>query len=92
MKNRHTVLWSNEGCNGEMYLQKILDKRGYFALLNQILFSFDHRLRDSSPIAWILAFPVSNVRQAAVVESGQVNSMRCADSGALLSNVSLSIL
>lgn len=62
------------------------------SLFNQILFSFDHRLPDSSPIAWILAFPISNVRQAAVVESGQVNSMRCADSGALLSNVSFSTL
>ena len=47
-----------------------------------------YRLQDSSPIAWVLAFPVSNERQAAVVDSSMIHSMRCADSAASSSNVS----
>ena len=50
------------------------------------------RLQDPYPIAWIVAFPVSNERNAAVVDSSMVHSMRCTDSGAQVNNVSLSLL
>lgn len=50
------------------------------------------RLQDSYPIAWIVAFPVSNERNAAVVDSSMVHSMRCTDSAAPVNNVSLSVV
>lgn len=49
------------------------------------------RLQDPYPIAWIVAFPVSNERNAAVVDSSMVQFMRCADSEAQVNNVSLSL-
>ncbi|KAJ7340209.1 hypothetical protein OS493_002940 [Desmophyllum pertusum] len=45
-------------------------------------------LQDSSPIAWIVAFPVSNERNAAVVDSSLITSMRCTNNAAQTNNVS----
>ena len=47
-----------------------------------------HRLQDSYPVAWIVAFPVSNERNAAVVDSSMVHSMKCTDNEAQMNNVS----
>ena len=47
-----------------------------------------HRLQDSDPVAWVLAFPVSNRREAAVASSSLIHSMTCSDAPSPTYNVS----
>ena len=46
-------------------------------------------MEDAYPIAWVLAFPLSNERNAAVANQSLLHTMKCTDIEAQENNVSL---
>lgn len=48
-------------------------------------------MEDAYPIAWVLAFPLSNERNAAVANQSLLHTMKCTDIEAQENNVSLTM-